>query len=334
MDRFDRIYALHGLLRDARRPVALESLQDKLECSRATLTRTIEDMRDFLGAPITYDRARQGYHYAPTGEHPYELPGLWFNAAELHGLLAAQQLLKDIQPGLLDADINPLRKRIEDILAKQRLGSGELPRRVRILKMAVRAVSEHGFQIVTGALVQRQRLHFQYHDRGFNRTTTREVSPQRLVHYRDNWYLDAWCHLRDDLRTFSLDHIQTPRALEQTATDIEDSRLDEHFTRTYGIFAGPVRHTAVLRFTPERARWVADERWHPEQQGTWLPDGRYELRLPYGDPRELIMDILKHGPEVEVMEPELLRHEVMERLQRMMQVYARDGARAVMGSQE
>lgn len=315
MDRFDRIYALHGLLRDARRPVAGKLLQENLQCSRATLARIIEDMRDFLGAPITYDRARTGYHYAPSGEHPYELPGLWFNAAELHGLLAAQQLLKDIQPGLLDADLNPLRKRIEDILAKQQLGSGELPRRVRILKTAARAVADYGFQIVAGALVQRQRLHFQYHDRGGDRTTTREVSPQRLVHYRDNWYLDAWCHLRDDLRTFSLDRIQRLKTLNDPAIDIEDTRLDAHFTRTYGIFAGPVCHTAVLRFTPERARWVAEERWHPEQQGEWLPDGGYELRLPYGDPRELIMDILKYGPEVEVMGPEELQQEVINRLQ-------------------
>lgn len=293
MDRFDRIYALHGLLRDARRPVAGKLLQEKLQCARATLARTIEDMRDFLGAPISFDRALNGYHYAASGEHPYELPGLWFNAAELHGLLAAQQLLQDIQPGLLDADINPLRKRIEDILAKQQLGSGELPRRVCILKTAVRAVSDHSFQIVTGALVQRQRLHFQYHDRGDNRTTTREISPQRLVHYRDNGYLDAWCHLRDDLRTFSLDRIQTPKPLNNPAIDIEDTRLDAHFTGTYGIFAGPARHTAILCFTPERARWVAEERWHPEQQGEWLPDGHYELRLPYGDPRELIMDIFE-----------------------------------------
>ncbi len=325
MDRFDRIYALHGLLRGARRPVAGKLLLEKLQCSRATLARIIEDMRDFLRAPIAYDRARNGYHYAPSGEHPYELPGLWFNAAELHGLLAAQQFLKDIQPGLLDADLNPLRKRIEDILAKQQLGSGELPRRVRILKTAARAVADHGFQTVAGALVQRQRLQLHYHDRASNQVTARVVSPQRLVHYRDNWYLDAWCHLRNGLRTFSLDRVQTPKPLEHPAIDLEDTRLDEHYTRTYGIFAGPARHTAVLRFTPERARWVAEERWHPEQQGEWLPDGRYELRLPYGDPRELIMDILKYGAEVEVAGPEELRHEVMERLRQAAQVYARDG---------
>lgn len=70
----------------------------------------------------------------------------------------------------------------------------------------------------------------------------------------------------------------------------------------------------MLRFTPERARWVADEHWHPQQQSLLLGDGSYELRIPYSDSRELIMDILKHGAEVEVIAPEELRREVLEHL--------------------
>ena len=67
---------------------------------------------------------------------------------------------------------------------------------------------------------------------------------------------------------------------------------------------------ATLRFSRERARWVADERWHPQQSGQFLTDGRYELKIPYRDSRELVMDVLRHGAEVEVMSPEALRAEV------------------------
>jgi len=70
----------------------------------------------------------------------------------------------------------------------------------------------------------------------------------------------------------------------------------------------------VLVFTAERARWAAEERWHPAQRGRFLGDGRFELRIPYGDPRELVMDILKYGPDVEVVAPEELRQLVAERL--------------------
>jgi predicted DNA-binding transcriptional regulator YafY len=78
----------------------------------------------------------------------------------------------------------------------------------------------------------------------------------------------------------------------------------------------------VLRFTAERARWVADEHWHPDQQGHWLDDGRFELSIPYSDPRELLLDILKYGAEVEVVAPPGLRQSVMTRLRSALMQYA------------
>ena len=324
MDRFDRIYVLHKELRNARYPVPGQVLQQRLECSRATLNRIIEDMRNFVGAPIAYDRKANGYHYTQSGEHPYELPGLWFNASELYALLAVQQLLNQTQPGLLDKHLSPLRKRIEKILATKHLGSGELPNRVRILYSTARRITGESFQTIAGALMQRKRLHIRYLGREKNQLTEREISPQRLIHYRDNWYVDAWCHERHALRSFSIDRIQNARTLTHASEDINALQLDTHFTSAYGIFAGQATQTAILRFTPERARWVADEQWHPQQQGSFLPDGSYELHIPYRDPRELIMDILKYGPDVEVVGPEGLRVEVVERLRGALTRYSRD----------
>lgn len=323
MDRFRRIYQLHQILRSHRYPVARKTLEEKLDCSRPTVKRIIQEMRLFLDAPIEYDRAVNGYHYAETGEHPYELPGLWFNASELHALLATQELLTRVQPGLLDGLLAPFRKRIEEILASDTLGSGEVARRVRILQMAARNPSGEYFQTVSGALLQRRRLFVTYLGRGRNDETTREISPQRLVHYRDNWYLDAWCHRADGLRTFALERIRQAKTLEKKAREIPDAKLDSHFAGSYGIFAGKPKHVAVLRFTPERARWVAEEQWHPQQSGKFLEDGSYELAVPYSDPRELVLDILKYGPDVEVMAPDMLRSEVADRLDKAARRYRR-----------
>ena len=98
-------------------------------------------------------------------------------------------------------------------------------------------------------------------------------------------------------------------ALETTdkADDVAEKDLNDHYASSFGIFAGKANKTAVLRFSAERARWVADERWHPQQSGQYLTDGRYELRIPYREDKELIMDILRHGPAVEVISPEALR---------------------------
>ena len=78
----------------------------------------------------------------------------------------------------------------------------------------------------------------------------------------------------------------------------------------YGIFSGTKLQWAKLRFTPQQARWVAGELWHPEQRATLEPDGSYVLELPYANPTELVMDILRHGSGVEVIAPASLRSAV------------------------
>ena len=139
---------------------------------------------------------------------------------------------------------------------------------------------------------------------------TAKSPPQRLAHYRDNWYLDAWCHDKKGLRIFAVECIRAVEPLAKAAKTVPESTLNRELASAYGIFAGLPHATAVLRFTAKRARWVAEEIWHPEQQSRRLEDGCYELRLPYSDDRELLMDILKYGADVEVVAPVELREAV------------------------
>jgi proteasome accessory factor C len=325
LDLFDRIYCLHRILRQARYPVPRTVLQERLECSRATVIRIIRDMRDCLGAPIEFDREASGYHYNRSGDQPYELPGLWFNASELHALLAVQRLLAELQPGLLESHLAPLRERIERILKSRDDTQGDINSRIRILSMASRRADPAHFPVVADAVLRRKRLNIIYHGRVDNKTTERVVSPQRLAHYRDNWYLDAWDHEKRALRSFSVDRLRHVQVLDKPAKAISESKLNAHFASAFGIFAGKPKHIAVLRFSPERSRWVADETWHPKQKGRF--DGEhYVLEVPYADPRELVMDILKHGPEVEVLAPAALRIEVRDRLARSIAQYQPDAS--------
>jgi predicted DNA-binding transcriptional regulator YafY len=321
MDRFDRIFELNRILQSARYPVSRQKLEQELECSRATVKRLIEEMRLYLNAPIVYDRGLNGYRYDPNGGEMYELPGLWFNASELHALLAVQQLLEGVQPGLLENHLKPLRRKIKSLLERQQGMAGEsFSDRIRLIRATARPSSPF-FTLVAAGLAGRRRLRLIYYNRSNDSISEREVSPQRLTHYRDNWYLDAWCHLREGLRTFALDAIREVGPRDGPAREVDRDELDRHFAASYGIFSGQAKHRAVVRFTAHTARWVAREQWHPKQQSRWLDDGRYELTLPYSNPSELLMDLLRYGPEVQVVSPPELRQAIRQRLEAALRNY-------------
>lgn len=311
MDRTERFYRIDQLLNE-HKVVHLDTFLKELGISRATFKRDLEYLRDRLNAPIEWDRDGGGYRFgrADPLAPKFELPGLWFNASEIHALLTMQQLLSTLQPGLLGPHIQPLQTRLNLLLESGDHSAEEVRQRIRILHVAARKVAPEHFEAISHALLRRQRLRITHYSRGKDQTTEREVSPQRLVYYRDNWYLDAWCHLREGLRSFSVDTIGKAVILDRKAKAVPEKTLQETLDSGYGIFSGKANRTAVLRFTPERARWVAHEQWHPGQKGRFDEDGAYVLEIPYSDDRELVMDILKYGPDVEVITPDPLRQRV------------------------
>ena len=323
MDRTERFYRIDQLLND-KKIVPFSILVEKLEVSRATIKRDLEYMRNRLNAPIVWDREEGGYRFAghEGGAAQYELPGLWFSAQEVHALLTMQHLLMGLDTGgLLGPHIAPLLARLRALLGTTDDTTEEIHKRIRILGMASRRMALDHFAVVGSALLRRKRLLISHYVRARDETIEREVSPQRLVHYRDNWYLDAWCHLRNDLRSFAVDAIRRAEIIEQLARNVPEKTLDSVLGAGYGIFSGRKITWAKLRFTPERARWVSLEQWHPRQKARFDKDGNYLLDVPFSDSRELVMDILKQGPGVEVLGPAALRKDVASQLQKALEQY-------------
>lgn len=319
MSAMERIYQIDQILA-GRRCVSRQELQERLGVSWATLKRDLAYLKDRLNAPIVFDRTLGGYRFEsgqPLTGPQYELPGLWFSAEEIHALLTMQHLLSNLDSGgLLGPQIQPLLARLTGLLGAANNPAEEVQRRIRITSVGARQFHLAHFQGVGSALLRRKRLIIHYHARGTDSVTERVVSAQRLVHYRNNWYLDAWCHLRNELRSFALDAIQHVEILDQPAKNIADKRLDTVLGAGYGIFSGARLTWAKLRFTAERARWVAAERWHERQRAHFNKDGSYELSIPYADDRELIMDILKYGGDCQVIAPPSLRERVKAELER------------------
>ena len=322
MDRTERFYKIDQLL-NSRRAVSMELLMEQLGISKATIKRDLEYMRDRLNAPIRWDRSLRGYRYDQSlpNASKYSLPGLWFSPQEILALLTMYQMLSNLGNGLLTPHIQPLLSRLNILMGSQRDSAEEIQKRIRILHMAARTERPEYFEAVASATIKRKRLLISYRARYNDEETVREVSPQRLVHYRDNWYLDGWCHLRNGLRSFSVDAIKAAELLDRKARPVAEQTLNEVLESSYGIFSGKADKRARLRFTPRQARWVASEQWHPQQVSQFEKDGSYLLEFSYSNDGELIMDILRYGADVTVESPAELRRKVKRRLEEAAALY-------------
>src|ERR1051325_3045788 len=309
MERLERFYKIHQLLTD-RNAVPFKVLMERLGVSRASVKRDLEYMRSRFNAPIEYDREANGYRFgAPRPGPRYELPGLWFSADEAFALLTMHSLLAELQPGLLEPHIKPLQERVRSVLGGEPAWK-EVEKRIRVFQPERRTAPTEYFGLIATAVLKRSRLWIRHFNRKENRETEREISPQRLVHYRDNWYVDAYCHKTEGLRTFAVDAIRAAELREGRAKEVPAAELDEHLGSGYGIFAGKEVEWARLRFSAESARWVSAQIWHPNQRAQTEPDGSYVLEIPYANDRELLMEILKFGADVEVLGPASLRDRV------------------------
>ena len=318
MNKTERIYKIEMLIR-TRECVSFATLLEALEVSPATLKRDLQYLRERMDAPIEYDVAENGYRFGQQwrGQH-HALPGVWFSEKELHALLTMHQMLASLdEDGILSRHLQPVFDKLTGMLGVDQAEARDLTQRVKLISTARRRAPSDYFETVGSAVVKRQRLKLNYRRRGGTASTSaseRIVSPQRLVHYRNTWYLDAWCHQSEGFRRFALDAMEGAELLPDKAKTVSTKQLAAELDQGYGIFAGGEAKQASVLFTAEAAQWVSKEEWHPAQQSNWQADGRWQLSVPYVDSTELLMDLLRHAGQVEVLGPPELRAAFAQRL--------------------
>ena len=335
MDRTERFYRIELLIK-RQAGVSFEQLLSELEVSPATLKRDLQYLRDRMDAPIVYARDDNVYRFAdaaeaavnggpslrPVAAKKHELPGVWFSEKELHALLTMHQLIAGLDDGgVLGRHLQPLLDKLHGMLGASGEEAQSLMRRVRIVNPAKRAVASRWFEEAVSAVLSRRRLLISYYTRSKRSESERVLSPQRLLHYRNTWYLDAWCHASEGLRRFALDAVRSAKVLDEPARELPMPEVEKALDQGYGIFGGAQLRWATLHFSAEAAQWVAQEEWHPQQQAKPQADGSLRMRIPYSDSTELVMDVLRHGPNVRVMAPPELVDEVRTQLEQTLRGY-------------
>jgi len=208
MNRTDRLYALVEELRAASpRPRSARWLAERFEVSKRTIERDLNALQQ-SGVPVFAEQGRTGGYVLDKGR---TLPPLNITPAQATALAVGLHALGGT-PFAADAR-DALRKVLAVMPEPERAAADEFAGRVQLLVSP--SPTPEVPHVLRDALSARRVLRLVYADaRGA--TTDRLVEPVGFLG-GEQWYLIAWCRLRDALRGFRLDRIQQAHRLDETA---------------------------------------------------------------------------------------------------------------------
>jgi predicted DNA-binding transcriptional regulator YafY len=225
VNRTDRLYALVEELRAvAPRPRSARWLAGKFEVSARTIERDIDALQQ-SGVPVWAAAGRSGGYCL---DKDRTLPPVNFTPGEAMALAVALRHVAGT-PFAPDGSA-ALRK----VLAAMRKDDADAARDLAGRVYLVGDTDPPPVPVViTDALATRRVLRIGYTDR-HGLVTRRDVEPLGFVGFAENWYLLAWCRLREAVRAFRTDRITTvavtaqvpaPRPLRTEDLDIPPGKL-------------------------------------------------------------------------------------------------------------
>lgn len=294
------------------------TMADAFEFDRKTAQRSIDYFRDTLRAPLEYHSSRKGYYYT---DPSFQLPVMRLSESELVALLASHRLLADAAAGPLSDELGKVSAKLGALLTDSLDGIIDPERAFSFRWNTIPPSDPLVFSQVASALLHCRPLSFCYYSPHNSTCTVRTAEPHHMTNYMGAWHVIAFCRLRNDWRDFHLSRITLCSLGPEQFTPRPEGQWRPYLEETFGIFQNRERFEVVLKFSVDRARWVKDHIWHPDQRMEELESGELILTLPVSHEVEILMETLKHGTHVEALQSAWLRQRIRDEIGLMMKKY-------------
>lgn len=214
MNRLNRLTAILTQLQ-SKRHVSAEEIANRFEISLRTVYRDMRALEE-AGVPITGE-AGKGY----TLVEGYRLPPVMFDEKEAFSLLLAEKIIEKFSDREIGQHFQSALIKIKSVLKDQQKSAiDQLDEQVIYYKRELDSPSknEKAIQRIMSALATNKVLQFNYTSFIKEENTSRSVEPIGMYFSLGNWYLIAFCKLRNDYRTFRIDRIQKINITEEHFT--------------------------------------------------------------------------------------------------------------------
>lgn len=314
----ERMLLIHKALQRGGFPNS-RRLGSELEVSSKTISRDIDFMRDRMLLPIEYESSRRGYYYTREVE---SLPTIDISEGELLALSIARKALDHYKGTPFEKPLanafNKLSASLPDTLAAN---LSELSETISFHQGSQSNLDEATLQLAIKAALEKRVLRFQYKKPGADAPMPRKVNPYHIANYQGKWYLLAWDHQREAVRTFLLNRASELELQSETFAAPTDFSPDTYLWSGFGIWTKPGAKEVALRVQPAIADYLSENIWHPTQTMETQDDGSLILRFKLRGLREIAHWILGWGDKVEALEPPELRDRLQAQAQSIAELY-------------
>jgi predicted DNA-binding transcriptional regulator YafY len=314
----ERMLRIHQAIQAGGFPNA-STLARELEVTSKTVHRDIDFMRDRLGLPIEYDGSRFGYRYT---EDVSAFPTFQITEGELFALLVAEKALQQYRGTSFEKPlVSAFKKMASSLPDEVSFNFADWERTISFRLTAEPLIDLETFDALAQATARHEQLRIDYRKPGRRQTETRMVDPYHLANINGEWFLFAFDHLRQDIRTFVPARI---RKVERTGAKFTRPRkfsLEKRLRDSFGVHSAEGDFAVVIHFNELAADYIREKRWHPSQELTELPDGGVELRLRLSSLGEVQRWVLNWAGNARVIGPPELAHAVREAAQRLWEAH-------------
>jgi predicted DNA-binding transcriptional regulator YafY len=294
--------------------------------SMSTIDKDLNALRNDLTlgyeAPIRYSKEYGGYYY----EDPeYSIDQFPLGEEHLEAIRFAAATLEQFKDSpLFDQFESAIGKISDRVNLSPGIQNDDISQRVQF-EWAPKAGGAEFLKDLYHAITNQLEIKLRY--RSFKRDESRdyELRPYLLKEYRNRWYLIAYSEKRSFFVTFGLDRIESIELSDKYFKRKADFDPKKFFENSFGITAvhDSEIHKVMLRFSPNAAQYIKSQALHRSQKIIEESDENtlvsYDLMISY----ELEQAILGFGEEVVVIEPEVLRKNVEQRIAKMAALYSK-----------
>jgi proteasome accessory factor B len=311
----ERMMRIHHEIASGKYPNATTLARD-LEVSTKSVQRDLEFMRDRLNLPLAYSGAHRGFYYT---EPVSSFPTLQITEGELVALLIAEKALEQYRGTNFEKPlVSALKKMAAQLPDTVSFNIAEWDQTISFRTSAEPILNLEIFDALAKATAARRQLRFNYRKPGQQKPEPRVVDPYHLANINGEWFLFAFDHAREDIRTFVPARISAVAQTGKTFSRPEKFSLEKRLHDSFGVVSGEGEFNVVIRFDAFAAGYIREKRWHSSQELRELRDGGAELRMKLSSLAEVQRWVLSWGGHAKVISPKVLANEVRKAARRML----------------